>query len=79
MADDPLQPPDKKGASRENGNQDLWKYAGLGTQLTLTVAVFAGLGWWLDRHFGWSPWGLLGFGIAGIAVSMYQFLRDALR
>ncbi|MCY2961790.1 MAG: AtpZ/AtpI family protein [Planctomycetota bacterium] len=35
---------------------DLGRYAGLGLQFALTMAVLGALGWWLDRRFGTLPW-----------------------
>jgi len=35
---------------------DLGRYAGLGLQFALTMAVLGALGWWLDRQFGTLPW-----------------------
>jgi F0F1-type ATP synthase assembly protein I len=75
---DPQQP--KAGNSQKsNGDRDLWHYLGLGTQLTVTVGLFALLGWWLDKKFGWTPWGMVGSASLGVAVGMYGFLKEALR
>lgn len=63
-----------RGAGRE-----LWRYVGLGTQLAVTVAVFVGLGWWVDQRYGWSPWGMLVLSCLGLAAAMYHFVKDALR
>jgi len=38
------------------GASDLGRYAGLGVQFALTMAVLGGLGWWLDSRFGTVPW-----------------------
>ena len=76
----PEPPPPKDGNPGKNGrDQDLWRYLSMGTQLTITVALFVALGWWLDRHFGWTPWGLLGAATIGIGIAMYGFLKDAMR
>jgi F0F1-type ATP synthase assembly protein I len=66
-------------AGKSSGDQDLWRYLALGTQLAVTVGLFVGLGWWLDQKFGWSPWGLLVTATLGIGVAMYGFLKDAMR
>ena len=65
--------------SQNSGNQDLWKYLGLGTQLTATVVLFVGAGWWIDAHFGCSPWGILVGGVLGIVAGLYQFLKAAVQ
>jgi len=77
---DPPRHPEKeprKGAPADG--QDLWRYLGLGTVLALTVALFVALGWWLDRRYGWSPWGVLVLGTLGVAAGLYHFVKDALR
>ena len=78
MADEPPRSPEKNSNNTE-GNQDLWKYVSLGTQLTISVGLFVLLGWWIDRHFGWSPWGTTVLGMLGICAAMYVFLKDSLR
>ena len=75
---DPQAPKDKRTGTNDS-NQDLWRYLGLGTQLSVTVGLFAVLGWWLDMHFAWTPWGLVISASVGIAVGMYGFLKDVLR
>jgi F0F1-type ATP synthase assembly protein I len=60
-------------------NKDLWRYVSLGTQLTVTVALFSLLGWWLDEKFGWTPWGLVVAGMLGVAAGLYHFIKEALR
>lgn len=57
----------------------LWRLAGLGTELTGTVIVFVAVGWFLDSRFGWTPWGMLSFGLLGVAAGMYRFIKEALR
>ena len=74
VTDEPPKAPQKDG-----GNQDLFRYLGLGMQLSVTVAVFAGIGWWLDSKYGWSPYGLLSLGSLGVAAGLYHFAKDALR
>ena len=72
------EPPAKKSDGAGRQDQDLWRYLSAGTQLAVTVGLFVGLGWWLDQHFGWTPWGLVVAGMLGIGVGMYGFLKDAL-
>ena len=53
-------------------------YLTLGIQMALTIAAFAGLGWWLDKHFGTSLWiGICsGFGaVAGLGYFLLVVLR----
>jgi ATP synthase protein I len=51
------------------------EFAGIGLQFAVVILVFTGVGYWLDRRLGTSPW-LLVLGVfAGAAAgifSMYQ-------
>ena len=60
-------------AMQENG-----PYLTLGIQMALTMAAFAGLGWWLDKQNGTSFWiGICsGFGaVAGLGYFLLVVLR----
>ena len=78
--DDPRKP-EKPEADKQGyfGDQDLWRYVSLGTQLTVTVGIFVALGWWLDERYGWSPWGILVAGTLGVAAGLYHFVKDVLK
>src|SRR5690349_17991883 len=45
--------------TKETGEKTLWSYAGLGLQFAGTTAIFALMGYQLDRWTGWTPWGLI--------------------
>lgn len=80
MPDEVPRPPDEQVRPRDSiGYKDVWKFLGLGLQLGVTVGLFVILGWWLDQHYGWSPYGILGFGVTGVAAGMYHFLKDSMR
>jgi F0F1-type ATP synthase assembly protein I len=57
----------------------LWRLAGIGLELAMTVGVFAALGWWLDNKFGWTPWGLFGFAMLGVVAGLYRFIRTTMK
>lgn len=77
VANEDSSPPD--APKKSGGNQDLWRLLGLGTQLAVTVAVFAAAGWWLERNFGWPTWSRLAISLAGIGFGLYQFVKDTNR
>ena len=56
-----------------------WKaLSGIGFELAAAVAGFTLIGYWWDRHFGTSPWGLL-TGIAlGLIGGTYNLIRQSL-
>ncbi|EKF19928.1 hypothetical protein NA2_06288 [Nitratireductor pacificus pht-3B] len=57
--------------------------AGFGNALRLSsefiagVAVGAGLGWFIDRMAGTSPWGLIIFLLLGFGAGVLNVLRSA--
>lgn len=50
-------------------------FAGVGIQLGLTFALFALLGWWLDKRLGTSPWLLLTCVVIGATGGLYGVYR----
>src|SRR5437773_934145 len=49
----------------------------------LEVAVGVGLGYlggnWVDKRYGWTPWGLFAGVMLGCAAGMYLLVKDAIR
>ncbi|MBE7466610.1 MAG: AtpZ/AtpI family protein [Planctomycetes bacterium] len=72
MSEPEAQPPKRK--DQLNGLQ----YLNLGMQLAVAIGGFTALGYWLDGKFGWSPWGTVGFGMFGVVVGLYHFLKSSL-
>ncbi len=56
-------------ALRENA-----PYLTLGMQMALTIALGAGIGWWVDRSTGSSIWLGIGAGIGAVAGMGYFIL-----
>jgi len=52
---------------------------GLGIQFALVVLIGVGVGWWVDKRFDLSPWGILVGGVLGIAMAFYHFIRAVLK
>jgi F0F1-type ATP synthase assembly protein I len=47
-------------------------------EFTGTIGAGALAGWWLDRRFGWTPWGSIGLTVVaavGAFVRLLQMLR----
>ena len=73
MADPPPSP-------WQTGMRDAGPYLGLAWQILSAMLVFGGGGLWLDAHFGWTPWGLLGgmgLSFVGIAALLYRVVTQA--
>jgi F0F1-type ATP synthase assembly protein I len=54
------------------------RLAGGGFELAASVVGFTLLGYWLDRHFGWRPWGVLVGALLGIVGGLYNLVKSAL-
>lgn len=55
--------------------KELAPYLGLGTQLALTVGLFALLGSWLDKEYDTKPTLLLISSVMGIVIGFYHFFK----
>jgi F0F1-type ATP synthase assembly protein I len=51
--------------------------ASSGFDLAIVVGGFTAIGWWLDRKYGWSPWGVLTGALLGVVGGLTNFLRAA--
>jgi len=56
-----------------------WRFAGIGFQFAGTVGLFAYFGYWVDQHFGWSPWGTVTLVLIAVIGNMYLLIKEALR
>jgi ATP synthase protein I len=54
------------------------RLSGIGVELVAAVVGFTLIGYWLDRHFGIRPWGVLIGALLGLAGGMYNVIRQAL-
>ena len=53
----------------------------LGVGFEMAVGILAGVfvGLWIDRKFGWSPWGMVVCTLLGTAGGMYLLIRQGMR
>ena len=54
-------------------------FAGVGLQMLVGVTLGVVVGQWLDRKYGWQPWGTMGGAMIGLAAGMYLLIKDAIR
>ena len=55
------------------------KHLGVGLQILVGVALGFVVGNWLDKKYGWTPWGALAGTMLGLAAGMYLLIKDAIR
>ena len=54
------------------------RLAGSGIELAAAVGGFSLLGFWIDRHYGSSPWGLLIGALLGLIGGFYNLVKASL-
>ena len=62
----------------ERERRGLVRLAGLGLELAGAVAGFTLIGWWVDRRFETSPWGVIIGVVLGLVGGMYNLIRSSL-
>ena len=61
-------------------NDPNWgRHVGVGLQMLVGVGLGIFVGNWLDRKYGWSPWGMFVCTMLGLAAGMYLLIKDAIR
>ena len=55
------------------------RHLGAGLQILVGVVLGYFVGTWLDRKYGWSPWGVFAGTMVGLAAGMYLLIKDAIR
>ena len=65
------------GGSQQDPN---WgKHLGVGLQMLVGVGLGYLVGAWLDRRYGWYPWGVVIGCSLGTASGLYLLIKEALR
>lgn len=65
----------------EEKTRAVWKgarTASVGLEMGVSVAIGAGIGYWLDSKYGWSPWGVLigtFFGIGAATKALWTVVK----
>jgi F0F1-type ATP synthase assembly protein I len=62
----------------ENQPQHTGDPFSLGIQMAVGVGLGCVVGWWLDRTFNWSPWGIIVGAMLGLAGGMYLLIKEAI-
>ena len=71
---------DKGSADQGSAPDPNWgRYVGVGLQMLVGVGLGVIVGGWLDRKYGWEPWGMFACTMLGLAAGMYLLIKDAIR
>jgi ATP synthase protein I len=65
--------PDSNTKQRSSGA----RFYAIGFDLAAAVLGFSLVGYWIDRHYGSSPWGLLVCAVLGVIGGLYNLIRDS--
>jgi F0F1-type ATP synthase assembly protein I len=80
MADTPREKPAGKPSGGSSDSEPNWgAHLGTGLQMLVGVAIGFVVGNWLDKKYGWSPWGVMAGTMLGLAGGMYLLIKDAIR
>lgn len=64
---------------QEPANRPSWvRLANLGFELAAAIGGFVLVGWWVDRHWGTSPRGVLVGALLGLVGGMYNLIKASL-
>ena len=55
------------------------KYSGVGFGFVGAIAGFGLIGFWLDKHYGWSPWGVITLSMLGFVGGLYLLIKEFLK
>lgn len=55
--------------------QALYRSSGAGLGFAISILLFVGVGYWLDRKFGTSPWLLLVGLFTGFPLALYSLVK----
>jgi ATP synthase protein I len=82
MTQPPSDPHDDSGRRRvdEDAERAGWyRMAGVGIEFIVAIALFAGIGYGIDRWRGTGPWGILIGAAVGFAVGLRAMIRVAMK
>lgn len=69
--------PDGDESAKRGGKGEFAKALKLSSEFIAGIVVGAGLGWFIDRMAGTSPWGLIVFLLLGFGAGILNVLRSA--
>jgi F0F1-type ATP synthase assembly protein I len=70
-----MQPSDPRQPAGREPAANFGRYAGLGIQYALTIALLAGIGAWLDGKWETTPWCLVVGAVLGFVAGFVNLVR----
>jgi ATP synthase protein I len=55
------------------------RYLGIGLEVAVGVGLGIAVGGFLDRRYGWGPWGTLVCVMLGLSAGMYLLIKEGMR
>ncbi|HSG39968.1 MAG TPA: AtpZ/AtpI family protein [Thermoanaerobaculia bacterium] len=63
----------------KSSSEKSWtRLVSIGFELAAAIGGFTLVGYWWDRHFGSTPWGVLTGALLGLVGGMYNLVRQSL-
>ena len=63
----------------DNHEANWGRFLGIGLEVGLGVGLGFFAGRWIDRRYGWEPWGQLAGSMLGLSAGLYLLIKEALR
>ncbi len=63
--------------SEKKYQRTVMRYSHLGIQLALTMGLFTFLGHFLEKKYGFIPWGIVTGAMIGFVIGFYHLLKGA--
>lgn len=71
--------PTKPKPTRHDDNVNWGRYLGIGLEVAVGVGLGIVVGRFLDRRYGWEPWGTFACVMLGLAAGMYLLIKEGMR